>query len=198
MEFDVFFDYTCGYAYRVHRWLEALGVEGRWRPFSLLEVNQGDGETRVWEHDRRQDNISLLLLAGHETVRQAAGDVDAYRTEAFHAWHETDARLDIADVVAFASAAGVTTDAAAVRDALASVGDEHRSAEERGVFGSPTMVFDDDEAAYVQLATVPSDDDAPAVWDTVREVSRTRPLLEIKRPVPPRRGHRRNLLTGAG
>lgn len=198
MKFDVFFDYTCGYAYRAHRWLDALGFEGRWRPFALLEANRDDGETPVWEQERHRENISLLLLAGHEVVRRADGDVDTYRAEAFHAWHETDRRLDVDDVVALALDAGVTTDAAGIRGALEEVGAEHRSGAERGVFGSPTIVFDDDEAAYVQLAAVPSEGDASAVWETVREVSRTTSLLEIKRPVAPRRGNRRNLLTGAG
>lgn len=198
MEFDVFFDYTCGYAYRAHRWLGSIGLDGRWRTFSLLEANQDDDGPPVWDQERHRDNISLLLLAGHHVVRESGGDIAAYRGEAFHAWHETDDRLDAGDVIEFAARAAVDADASDLHDAFDRVADEHRSATGRGVFGSPTMVFDDDESVFVRLAEVPSADAATEVFETVREVSKSSHLLELKRPVAPRRGNRRNLLTGAG
>lgn len=198
MEFDVFFDYTCGYAHRAHRWLDTLGLEGRWRPFSLLEANRDDDGPPVWEQDRHRDNISLLLLAGHTVVRDADGDLPTYRAAAFHAWHETDRRLDAGDVVEFAAEAGVATTADDLHDAFEQIAEEHRLATGRGVFGSPTMVFDDDESVFVRLAEVPSADAAGGVLETVRDVSRASHLLELKRPVAPRRGNRHNLLAGAG
>lgn len=105
----VYFDYTCPFAYRAHRWFDHLeDVDASWLPFSLLELNyRGDGPP-VWRLPERADDISLLLFAGHSWVVADDRDLDRYRHDVFHAWHETDGGLDLDDVVEMASAAGAT------------------------------------------------------------------------------------------
>ena len=103
----VFFDYTCQFAYRAHRWFDHLPhVEARWRPFSLLEHNyRGDGPP-VWRLPERADDISLQLFAGHHWVAADGGDLDRYRHGVFHAWHDTDTRVEADYIVAMANRAG--------------------------------------------------------------------------------------------
>ncbi|MGH9033900.1 MAG: hypothetical protein ACRDZV_17380 [Acidimicrobiia bacterium] len=96
----VFFDYTCPFAYRAHRWFDHLpDVDASWRPFSLLEHNyRGDGPP-VWRLVERANDISLLLFAGHSWVDAERADLAGYRHDVFHAWHEADTDLDAGDVV---------------------------------------------------------------------------------------------------
>lgn len=89
MDPDIYFDFTS----RLHLWLRDLAVPADWRPFSLLEAKRDDDGPPVWERDEHADNISLLMLAGHELVGDAGGDADRYRSQVFAAWHGSDQRL---------------------------------------------------------------------------------------------------------
>ncbi len=182
---EVFFDYTCPFAYRAHRWLDLVEVPTRWRPFSLLEQNyRGEGPP-VWRLAERADDISLLLFAGHQWVLADDADIVAYRHAAFAAWHDSNTRLAIGDVVAMATAAGATGGDAALREHFFDAETEHDQARTLGVFGSPTLVFGPDAAAYVKLGRVPAPDRASRVLDAVATMSELPSLIEVKRPEPP-------------
>ena len=100
MSVVIYFDFTCRFANRVHLWLrDADDIAVDWRPFSLLEAKRDDGGSPVWERDEYADDISLLMLAGHELVRDAGGDIGRYRARVFAAWHGSDERLDAGSVL---------------------------------------------------------------------------------------------------
>ncbi len=182
---EVFFDYTCPFAYRAQQWLDLVEVPTRWRPFSLLEQNyRGDGPP-VWRLAERSDDISLLLFAGHQWVASDDGDTVAYRHAAFAAWHDGDTRLGIGDVVNMATAAGATGGADVLREHFLDAEAEHDQARALGVFGSPTLVFGPDAAAYVKLDRVPAPDRARRVLDAVATMAELPSLIEVKRPEPP-------------
>lgn len=185
VEFEVWFDYTCPFAYRAHQWLEQLPGAPRWRPFSLLERNyRGEGPP-VWRLAERADDISLLLFAGHERVVAGGGDLAVYRRAAFKAWHDGDRRLGLDDVVRFVQAAGVVGDDAAVRAHFFDAQSEHDTARGLGVFGSPTLVFGPDQAVFVKLDQVPAADRAGRVLDAVITLSELPSVLEVQRLVVP-------------
>ncbi|HEU5432120.1 MAG TPA: DsbA family selenoprotein, partial [Thermomicrobiales bacterium] len=59
---------------------------------------------------------------------------------------------------------------------------------ELGVYGTPTIVYDNDAAAYVKLNDVPSPDAALPLFEEFTETVRDRPIVEeIKRPRKPER-----------
>lgn len=182
--FEVFFDYTCPFAYRAHQWLDLVDAVVVWRPFSLLEQNyRGDGPP-VWRLAERADDISLLLFAGHEWVLAEGGDLNRYRHETFAAWHDYATRLGIGDVIELASAAAATGGEAGLRQHFFAAEAEHEVARQLGVFGSPTLVFGADRAAYVKLDRVPSPDRAGRVLDAVATMSELPSLVEVKRAMP--------------
>jgi 2-hydroxychromene-2-carboxylate isomerase len=182
---EVWFDYTCPFAYRACQWLDQLAVGARWRPFSLLERNYRGHGPPVWRLPERVDDISLLLFAGHQLVAAGRGDLDRYRRSAFTAWHQTRTRLGLADVVRFAADAGAAGAEAAVRAHFFDAEAEHEAARARGVFGSPTLVFGPDRAAFVKLDRVPAPDRAGRVFDAVLTLSEFPSVLEVKRPQAP-------------
>lgn len=162
--FDVHFDSTCRFASRLRLWLGKLDVEANWLPFSLLEAKRdGDGR-RVWEDPDQADNISLLMLAGHELVRDRGGDTAGYRRHVFAAWHGGDQRLDADSVLVHAADAGVDAGVDALHEALAMVGDHHRTALERGVLGSSTTVFRQGVAASCGSPTFPTSRTGRPSW----------------------------------
>lgn len=182
---EVFFDYTCGFSNRARRWLDALeDLPVRWRPFSLLEQNRREDGPPVFERAEHAENVSLIALAVHEAVRAAGGDVDGYRRAMFTAWHDQPGRLATADIVDLGRSAGLTRfDHDRAFSALAA---EHAAAEALGVFGTPTLIFDDDQAIFVKLDTVPDDRArGESVWSQVRALSTGAPeLREWHRATP--------------
>lgn len=184
---EMFFDYTCPFAYQAHRWLDGIEpqVAAAWRPFSLLELNyRGDGPS-VWELEERRDDISLLLFAGHGLVAAGDADIDGYRRAAFAAWHESDDRLDTSAVLGLAAGAGVPDPTAGdLRAHFHDAAAHHRAAERLGVFGSSTLVFGPDAVVFVKLASPPHGGGRATLLDQVRQLAQRPELLEIKRPAP--------------
>lgn len=189
----VFFDYTCTFAYRAHRWFDHLpDVKARWRPFSLLEHNyRGDGPP-VWRLPERADDISLLLFAGHRWVAADSADLDRYRHDVFHAWHETDTRLEADDIVAMANRAGTHGGTEKLRAHFHDAKADHDDARRLGVFGSPTLVFGSDAAAFVKLHSPPSADHAGTVLQAAERIAGLESVEEIARATPP--AHRLSFL----
>lgn len=185
---EVFFDFTCEFSNRSRHWLDGLeGLEVGWRPFSLLEVNRHDDLGPVFDRPEFADAVSLIALAVFEAVSAAGGDTDAYRRQMFSAWHDEHdryGRLTTDQIIEFGRAAGLTDfdhDAA-----FAAVAREHAAGAAMGVFGTPTIVFGETQAAFVKLDSLPAPESALSLWDTVRELATAQPALkEWQRVLPP-------------
>jgi len=175
MAAEVLFDYTCGFSNRARHWLDQLeDVQVAWRPFSLLEQNRHGG-LPVFDQPDLKDNVSLVALAVHEAVHANGGDLDGYRRRMFTAWHEEPGRLSTEDIVGFGRDAGLRHfNHAAAFEALAG---EHAEGNRLGVFGTPTLVFDDGRAAFVKLDAVPDAARAHRLWETVRHLAAGEPEL---------------------
>lgn len=190
----VFFDYTCPFAHRAHRWFDHLpDVETEWRPFSLLEHNyRGDGPP-VWRLPERADDISLLIFAGHRWVQADEADLDQYRHDVFHTWHETDTRLDAGGIVDMVNRAGAHGGTEQLRAHFHDAEADHDDARHHGVFGSPTLVFPDGGAAFVKLHAPPPAEQAAELLHTAQATAGLDTVEEIKRPRAPHKPDARHL-----
>lgn len=179
----VYFDFTCAFANRLHQWLEELSVEVDWLAFSLLEANRDDDGPPVWDRDEHADNISLLMLAGHELVREVDGDTGGYRSQVFAAWHGNDRHLHADDVLGYAANAGTDADVGDLQKGLQLVGQRHTAAVEHGVFGSSTIVFPSGRGLFVRFADAPDHDASREVLTALQTLADRAPQLQLLEPL---------------
>jgi predicted DsbA family dithiol-disulfide isomerase len=194
IEFDIFYDYSCPFVYRVAQMLETVAESGesdlrpKWRYFSLTQVNSRDGDWTVWGAPETEAVRGRLAFMAAEAAR---------RQEAFPAMHMAllHARhRDLRDVDDPAVVGEIAVEAGLDRerfqrdvsdrgtlDALARDYLDARSS--HGVFGTPTFVFAGGGAAYVRLAQAPAPGDAVRVFDRIVSIAAGEAdILEIKRP----------------
>ena len=168
------------------------GLEINWRSFALEQVNSEEGDDwKAWEQDSSYTSRGLWALRGGIAAR-AQGTVahDAYMEKILHVKHVE--REDIRSrqaVIAVADAAGLDmSDFTAVLDDQASlreIGEDHESAIELGVFGTPTFVFEDGTSAFLKMFT-PPEDEAMGAFDNFMGIASNRKYFgELKRPQPP-------------
>lgn len=188
MRLTVFYDYTCGYSFRVWRWLDGVrgrrdDLEVRWATFSLKEANREEGAPSLFEDDEIS-SISVLALALGHAARER--DFEGYHRSVFEAMHGEGARLERGDLLRVAAATGVDV-AAFERERprwLRAVAGEHAGARDGwGVFGTPTLVLGDGSAVFLKFAEQPEPEDAERLLDALWTISVSHPeLVEIKRP----------------
>jgi predicted DsbA family dithiol-disulfide isomerase len=197
---DVFFDYLCPFVYRMARVLDAVrgsgrrDVEVRWRYFSLTQVNSKDDGWTVWSAPASEKVRGRTAFAAAEAARRQ-GRFEDLHMPLLVARHRD--RLDIDDpavVQRVAADAGLDMDRfrrdmedPEILTTLA--GDHRQAASELGVFGTPTLVFENGGSAYVRLAEGVDRSDALEVFDRLVQVAAAEPrILEIKRPTRPAPG----------
>jgi predicted DsbA family dithiol-disulfide isomerase len=197
INFDVFFDYSCPFVYRVAGMLEgvrssrARPIDVRWRYFSLTQVNSKDDGWTLWSAPASETVRGRLAFKAAEAARRQ-GRFDDLHMPLLEARHRD--RLDLDDqtvIERVASDAGLDLQlfAADLRapDILDAVARDHREAVgEHGIFGTPTFLFADGASAYVRLAGPIDEGDAVEVFDRLMSVAAREPrILEIKRPRRP-------------
>jgi predicted DsbA family dithiol-disulfide isomerase len=198
VEVEVFFDFACPFVHSAAVWMNEverqMGAEAprvTWRFFPLEEVNApADAEVKIWDlpADRRsrgRDSMHAAMAAR----RQGPEAFDRFRRELLALKHEGGldhglrstqeeaARRAELDLGKFATDLEDRALLSQIRD------DYQHARNEHAVFGTPTFVFPNGQAAYVKLLPPPPAEEAVPLWhDFVRSV-RDRPYLrEIKRP----------------
>ncbi len=197
---DVYFDYTCPWAWGGQVWLyqvqDELGDKLRvnWRFFPLEQVNAKDADFKLWELPNDGSNASLRSYqAVHAAKKQ--GD-DAFRrmhAALFLKRHEGGRNLGQKQVLeAAATEAGLDLDTFRKdleSDEVFSVvkDDFTHGKKELGVFGTPTIVFENGQGAYLKVNFRDLPKDPVKFWNEFVPVVRDRPeAIEIKRPQPGR------------
>jgi len=190
----VYYDYTCPYSYRALRWLESIQQAGReltvtWETFSIKEVNRGAREPSYLS-GTPHESVSILALELAKATQAGGPEMfAAYHAVVFDAMHGQGRKLTQADVLNVARDVGLDVagfEAERMHGQwLAAVAGDHREGIERwSVFGTPTLVFQDETAAYLKFTSVPpSPQEAAEVLDALMCLARCHPeLVEIKYP----------------
>jgi predicted DsbA family dithiol-disulfide isomerase len=198
--FDVFFDYLCPFVYRMARVLDVVRGSGRrdvevtWRYFSLTQVNSKDDGWTVWGAPASEKVRGRTAFTAAEAARRQ-GRFEDLHMPLLIARHRD--RLDIDEpAVVRQVAADVGLDMDRFRrdvedpEILAALARDHGQAtSELGVFGTPTLVFENGASAYVRLADGVDGSGALEVFDRLVQVAAAEPrILEIKRPTKPAPG----------
>jgi protein-disulfide isomerase len=183
MAVTVYYDFTCQYSHRAARWLRQVpDVSVEWAPFVLKEVNRGEGAPSVFE-GAGLGSTSVLALALGEAAKEA--DFAAYPRGVYDAMHSDGPRPATEDLRAVAAGAGVDLQGFD-RDAdewLRAVAARHaHGCDDHGVFGTPTLVFDDTASVFLKLTEIPSAAESARLWDSLHVLAVCHPeLVEIKR-----------------
>lgn len=195
-EIDVYFDYACPYAWGTQRWLyqvkERLGddLKINWRIFPLEQVNAPDADFKVWE--RPNDGTSSTLRSFQAFAAAKKQGHEAFRT--FHAAlfrkRHVEGRNLAGQSVLEAAATEAGLDLAQFRRDLESdevfgqiERDFTEGQKEHGVFGTPTIIFENGLGAYLQMNYTDLPDDPVAVWNQFVAITADTPeVIEIKRP----------------
>jgi predicted DsbA family dithiol-disulfide isomerase len=195
-EFEVFYDYLCPYVYRASVLLEGVHASGRelqigWRYFSLTQVNSKDEGWTVWDAPESEKVKGRFAFKAAEAARRQ-GRFASLHMPLLRARHRDRLDINEVDVVErVAEEAGLDMERfrkdvadPAILEALAR---DHREAVTRhGIFGTPTFVFPNGEAAYVRLSEVVEASQAEELFERVLTLAAGEPrILELKRPTRP-------------
>ncbi len=167
----------------------------RWRYFSLEQVNQKHGpDWKLWEQPETYPSRGRLAWKGAEAARQQGPQAfERFHLALLRLRHEESWELTRPETILEAARrAGLDLDRfqrdfeQATLDGLAR--DHEEGVQRHGVFGTPTLVFENGRAAYLKLRPLPPESEYVAVWERLKDIIADRPYIEeIKRPVPPAR-----------
>lgn len=187
---DFHFDIMCPWAFQASVWMrdvrDRLGLEVRWRFFSLEEINRAEGKKHPWE--REWSYGWSMMRIGALLRREGMDKLDAWYAAAGRALHVNGEKPHDRDV-AKQIVAGLGHDAGLVDAAIAdpTTGDEvlaeHRRVVDAGGFGVPTLFFPDGQCLFGPvLIDPPRGADAVRLWDLVTAWTDFPHVYEIQRP----------------
>ncbi len=167
-------------------------LELNYRSFALEQVNSKEGsDWKAWEQGADYVSRGLWSLRGGIASRMQGYDShDKYMLELQH--FKFVERGDIRDrgaVVDAARRAGLDMEKFESDldspERLAEIGMDHEEAVSKGIFGTPTFIFEDGSAAFLKTFT-PPEGDSLAAFENMVLMARNRPYFgELKRPQPP-------------
>ena len=163
-----------------------------WRYFSLEQVNSQQGPEKIWEQSEDYPSRGMHAFRAAEAARrQGEAAFAAFHPALLKARHEQ--RQDIADMDTLTQVAeSANLDMAQFqkdfgdRKILAKLAEDHTFAVETiGVFGTPTLVFPENQAVFLKMSP-PAPEESLSVFVEVRTLAeRRRHIQEIKRPQLP-------------
>lgn len=196
---DVYFDYACPWAWGSQVWLdqvrEELGndLEITWKYFPLEQVNAVDPTFKLWEQPNDGSSSSLRSFqAVHAALQQGEDAFRKMHAVLYLKRHQDGRNLGKQEVLeAAAVEAGLDVDQfrkdLQSDDVFAQVEEHFTEGRELGVFGTPTIMFENGEGAYLQVDYRDLPKDPVTFWEEFVTTVRDRPeVREIKRPKKPR------------
>lgn len=195
---DVYFDYACPFAWAAQLWLDdvkeelgdKLGVT--WRIFPLEQANASDPDFRIWEQPNDGKSSTLRSFQGFHAAKQQGDEAFKKFHAALFRKRHVDGRNLAGQAVLESAAEDAGLDMDQFRTDLKSddvfkqiEDDFSHSRDELSVFGTPTIMFENNEGAYLKLnyADMPSDP-VDFFYDFVGTVRDRPSVIEIKRPQP--------------
>ena len=184
------FDIMCPYAYQTSLWMrdvrDQLGLDVAWRFFSLEDINREAGKKHPWE---RPWSYGWSMMRIGALLRRIDMDLlDRWYLAAGTALH-VDGRKPHRPEVAEALLAELGLDPAYVQQAIDDpttpdeVMADYQFVVERGGWGVPTLVFDDDQTIFGPvLIEPPTGDAAVRLWHLVTGWLEFPHVYEMQRP----------------
>lgn len=196
---EVYSDYTCPTSWAAERWLNqvrnSLGdrLQVTYRAFPLEQVNQEDPDKKVWEYPNDGKSSTMRAYQAAHAAKKQGEEALRKVQEGLYTKRHVDGRNLAGQRVLETIAEEAGLDMDRFREDLQSdevfaiVRDEYlKGKHEIGVFGTPTIVFDNGNAAYLKFTWHETDEEALAFFYDFVSIVRDRPkILEIKRPTPP-------------
>ncbi len=163
----------------------------RWYSFPLEQVNNVQGpDWKLWEQPDDYKSRGLWALrAGKAAELQGAEAFQRFHLALLRAHHED--KRDIGDrAVLEEIAVDVGLDVErfrrdlADRGLLTKIAEEYtRGAEQHGVWGTPTLVFNGKGAAYLKMRPAAPPEDSVRVFEELYDLISSRAyIIEVKRP----------------
>ncbi len=190
---DFHFDVMCPWAYQASIWMrdvrDQLGLDVRWRFFSLEEINRAEGKKHPWE---REWSYGWSMMRVGAMLRRIDPDLlDRWYWEAGTALHVAGRqphRREVAEALVAKLGVDPSLVGQAIEDPTTSdeVRAEHDRVVDLGGWGVPTLVFDDDQALFGPvLIRPPTGDSAVRLWDLLTGWLEFPHLYELQRPKRP-------------
>ena len=165
---------------------EDLQIE--WRYFSLQQVNSTQGEDwKMWDQ-REEDARGLVAFKAAEAARrQGTAAFESFHYALLEARHVHGQELNREVVTRVAEESGLDPTRFKLDlddpDIVSTLARDHEHAVGLGVFGTPTIFFEEGKGAFVKMRPAPERQDAATVFETLRSVVAGHPnIAEIKRP----------------
>lgn len=187
---DFHFDIMCPWAYQTSLWMrdvrDQLGLDVRWRFFSLEEINRKEGKKHPWE--REWSYGWSMMRVGALLRREDPALLDRWYLTAATALHVHGRKPHHPDV-ARELLAEMGLDPGLVAQAIDDptthdeVHADHERARSLGGFGVPILVFEDDAAFFGPvLLDPPTGEAAVRLWNLVLAWREFPHVYEIQRP----------------
>ena len=196
VKLDVYFDYACPFGWAGQVWLDDVNektggkLDITWRIFPLEQVNAKDPEFKLWRQPNDGTSSSLRSFQGFHAAKLQGEELFKKFHAALFEKRHTDGRNLAGQAVleSAATEAGLDLDkfrADLRSDAVfAQIEEDFTYGQQQlGVFGTPTIVYDNDSSAYIQINFRDMPSDPVVFFDEFTAIVRERPnVFEIKRP----------------
>lgn len=200
----VYFDFLCPYAWRGVELLSSLNLEFQPVHYSLVQGNHDDNkglpraepswklvEQPLETENTYQHESLLAFIASHAASQQGSALHLAFILELFRLRHRDSRTLDPATILAAAGNAQLdlkrfAADQSNETARRADLKSDLERAGQLGVFGTPTIQFDDGAGAYFRFAKLPEGRSARVeAWTLFQDVMNSGAVIEtIKRAKP--------------
>jgi predicted DsbA family dithiol-disulfide isomerase len=160
----------------------------------LEQVNSTLGpEWKLWEQPEEFPSRGLWAFRGGEAARQQGKELfERFHLAVLRARHAEKRNIGDPEVlIQLAKEAGLDEDRFRQdipnRNLLAKIGEDYtRGVKEHGIWGTPTLVFNGLQAAYLRLRPAPPPEESVKLFEELFTVIYLRPyVVEVKRPRVP-------------
>ena len=163
----------------------------KWYAFPLEQVNSNQGsDWKLWEQPDEYKSRGLWAFRAGEAVRLQGRELfDRFHMALLRARHGEE--RDIANpevLMVVAKEVGLDVDMfrqnLLSRSMLAKIGEDYtRGMKEHGIWGTPTLVFNGLQAAYLKLRPAPPSEESVKLFEELFDIIHGRPyVIEVKRP----------------
>ncbi|MBI4763894.1 MAG: DsbA family protein [Deltaproteobacteria bacterium] len=162
-----------------------------WYCFPLEQVNSTLGpQWKLWEQPDEFMSRGLWAFRAGEAARlQGKERFEGFHLAVLRARHAEKKDISNQEVlITLAGGAGLDVEKfrkdLADRNLLAKIGEDYtRGVQEHGVWGTPTLVFNGRQAAYLRLKPAPPPEESVKLFEELFSIIYHRPnILEVKRP----------------